>query len=104
MQRAENYTHLDRGLRKCNLLNLHTPEGAFSYPLLLKNGAEVRRRLISEHIYVPTLWPNVLRDMPTDSWEYNLSENLLPLPCDHRYNGAEMDLIIRTVLGDDRKL
>lgn len=97
-RRTENYTHLDKGLRKWNLLDPCLTEGAFAYPLLLKNGAEVRRYLIAKHIYVPTLWPNVLKDMPMDSWEYNLSENLLLLPCDQRYDGTKMEFIVKTVM------
>lgn len=97
-KRTENYMYLKTALDKINLLKLKNIEGAFAYPLLLSNGAEVRKNLIGKKIYVPTLWPNVLQDASAGTLEYSLAENILPLPVDQRYNIDDMIYIINLIL------
>ena len=49
---------------------------------------------LSEYkLNVPTLWPNVL-DLE-DSLEKDFAENILPLPCDQRYDAEDMEMIIK---------
>ena len=96
--RSENYLRLHEALGSVNALPVRPVEGAFAYPLLLENGAAVRRALIAEKIFVPTLWPNVLREQPEGSTAYRLAANILPLPCDQRYGAEEMARISETVL------
>ena len=93
-KRSENYLHLHEALKDINLLKLRSVEAAYAYPLMLDNAAEIRKKLISEKIFVPTLWPNVLHDAPKGSAEYELTAKLLPLPCDQRYDAADMERII----------
>lgn len=90
--RDNNYAYLDSRLR--NKLQLITPKGAFAYPLYLENGVEVRKKLAEKKIYVPTLWPNVLEDMPEGSLEHDYATNILPLPCDQRYWLDDMKYIV----------
>ncbi len=92
--RSENFLYLHSHLKDLNLLNVHPVEGAFAYPLMLRNGVQLRKKLIENKIFVPTLWPNVLNDAEKGSLEYNLALNVLPLPCDQRYNKEDMDRII----------
>lgn len=92
-KRTCNYNYLHEYLNKRNKLQLKQAEGAFAYPLLVDNGAEIRKQLICERIYIPTLWPNVLKDAVPDSLEYRYAENILPLPCDQRYGVREMKRI-----------
>lgn len=91
--RTENFRLYHEKLKGINELELCEVEGAFAYPLLIKNGAEIRKALQQKKIYVPTLWPNVVNDMPEDSFEYRLSRDILPLPVDQRYNEADICLI-----------
>lgn len=93
--RTENYRYLSKRLSSVNLLQLRDVEGAFAYPLLLKKGSEIRKALIRQKIYIPTLWPNVPRD---GSLEDNYAQNILPLPCDQRYGEEEMEMIVKAVL------
>lgn len=97
--RTENFRILHGALGKFNLLPLRETEGAYAYPLMLENGAEIRRNLIGQRIFVPRLWPNVLQEQPADSTAYRLTEQILPLPCDQRYGREEMDRIIQAVTG-----
>lgn len=82
--RNQNYHYLNEKLSDQNKLQLIKPDVAFSYPLFIKNGIKIRQELVKKKIYIPTLWPNVLKDMPEDSIEYQFTANILPLPCDQR--------------------
>ncbi len=96
--RTENWKTLHRHLKKINRLKLRDTEDAFAYPLLVKNGKWIRENLIKMKIYVPLLWPNVLIDCKKDSIEYELADNILPLPCDQRYTREDMDYIAEKVI------
>lgn len=93
-KRYDNFSYLHSHLKDLNLLDVHPVEGAFAYPLMLENGAEFRRKLIENKIFVPTLWPNVLDEAEKGSLEYKLAADVLPLPCDQRYSKEDMDVII----------
>ena len=70
---------------------------AFAYPLWVEDGVELRQRLIDERIYVPILWPNILREMDSSALEYDFAQNILPLPCDQRYGIDEMRRICEVI-------
>lgn len=92
-RRSENYSVLAERLGPINELDIRPPQGAFAYPLLIRNGAELKKKLIDHKIYVPTLWPNVLEAVPQEWTEYRLAADILPLPCDQRYEAADMEYI-----------
>ncbi|MCR5089589.1 MAG: hypothetical protein K6C08_08765 [Oscillospiraceae bacterium] len=96
-RRSGNFRRLHAALGEANLLSLRETEGAYAYPLLLRAGTEVRRKLIEKKIFVPTLWPNVLEDRHAGETARHLARDILPLPCDQRYGPEEMDYIIQSV-------
>ena len=96
-RRTENFDAYDRLLGSINQLSLRVPEGAFAYPLLIENGAAVRKALQQEKIYIPTLWPNVMSGEGADKWERYAAENILPLPCDQRYDAEAAGYIAAEV-------
>lgn len=96
-RRAQNFRYLHQRLGEKNRLSLRDVPGPFAYPFLVDNGGELRKELIRNKIYVPTLWPNVLREMTPDSVEYRLAGDLLPLPCDQRYGIGEMERILTVI-------
>ncbi len=100
--RTENWRILHRHLSKYNRLKLKDTESAFAYPLWIENGREFRQKLIGQKIYIPLLWPNVLEDCEKDTTEYQLAENILPIPCDQRYSREDMDWLAEQVTGDIR--
>ena len=61
-RRQENFEFLNAEFWNINELKLKSVYGAFMYPLLIQNGAAVRKELQKEKIYIPTLWPNVLEE------------------------------------------
>ena len=97
-QRTENYRVLDRLLGSRNRLRISCPEGAFSYPLWVTNGPQIRKVLAQKKIYIPTLWPNVLSQLDPARVEYDMTANILPIPCDQRYDEQDMAYIAKEVL------
>lgn len=88
--RDNNYEFLEKKLGKINKLHLSTPPGPFAYPFYIENGIEIRKRLALKKIYIPTLWPNVLSSNNEETIEFQYAANILPLPCDQRYNLEDM--------------
>ena len=95
-KRNENYAYLEKALGSRNKLELTTPVGPYCYPFYCENGMEVKRKLAEKKIYVATLWPNVLQWEGTLEKDY--AENILPLPCDQRYDANDMERMIKEVL------
>ena len=93
--REENYLFLHEQLKGTNRLNLTLPEGPYAYPFYCENGMELRRELAEQKIYVPTLWPNVLCSDDLIAKDY--AENILPLPCDQRYQLFDLEEMINKV-------
>ena len=91
-RRRENYVYLHERLGSVNQLNLKP--AAFMYPLMIENGAALRKKLQAEKIYIPTLWPTVFEVAEADSLEYKMAENILPLPIDQRYGIDDMQYMI----------
>lgn len=96
-KRTQNYNYLFDKLAKINKLQLKRIEGAFAYPLYIDNGSELRKKLTANKIYVPTLWPNVITDKLKGTLEYKMALNILPLPCDQRYDEKDMEYMINFI-------
>lgn len=97
-RRESNYAYLKGLLDGGNLLDSGNPEGPYMYPYLVEDARGIRGKLAERGIYVPTLWPNVLRDCARDSVAYRYAKNILPLPVDQRYGAEEMEHIVRAVI------
>jgi hypothetical protein len=95
--RNKNFRYLYDRLNETNILDIKIPNGAFAYPYYIKNGIEVRKKLVEKKIYIPTLWPNVLRKSDKNSIEYDFAANILPLPCDQRYIVDDMKHIVEMI-------
>lgn len=98
-RRTENFTYLQERLFGYNKLSLTVPEGAFMYPFYIDNGAEIRRKLQKEKIYIPTLWPAVFELCESHEVEYDMAKNILPLPVDQRYGEDDMRRIMEILRG-----
>lgn len=95
LKRNKNFKLIEQELGSYNELKLSLPEGAYAYPFYCKEGMKVKKQLAQSKIYVPTLWPNVLE--LENSLEKDYAENILPLPCDQRYNESDMLRMIGVV-------
>lgn len=101
--RTANYNYLQKKLGDMNLLHLRSIEGAFAYPFLVENGEVLRKKMIENKIYVPVLWPNVIETLPEFTYEVYLAKNILPIPCDQRYDIADMEHIVRCIKNDIKR-
>ena len=99
-KRNKNYTFLHTNLTEINNLTLNIPYGPFMYPLHINDGMRLREMLIEKNVFVPTLWKGVfeIAKKGTISWDY--AENIVALPCDHRYGINEMKYIIELIKGE----
>lgn len=95
-KRDENFEYLHGALGRHNRLTLSVPDGAYMYPFYCEKGMDIKRKLAQKKIYVATLWPNVLEYAGTQEKDY--AENILPLPCDQRYDVSDMERIIEEII------
>lgn len=96
-KRSENFKYLYNEFLDINKLKLCVPYGAFMYPLYIENGRELKKFLIENKIFVPTLWNDVYEITDENSIERKLTDNIVPLPCDQRYDINDMKIIINKV-------
>ena len=68
------------------------------YPLLTNQGADLRKRLIKNKIFVPQYWPSVKQFAPVNSISYYLAENIVPLCIDQRVDESDIKRIINEIL------
>ena len=64
---------------------------------MIENGAKIRKKLQAEKIYIPTLWPTVFAVTTPESLEFQMAENILPLPIDQRYGKEDMQYMIEKI-------
>ncbi len=95
-KRNRNFMTLSSHLEGINGLTLKTPVGPYAYPFYCKNGMEIKKMLAQKKIFVATLWPDVLK--MDDTIEKDYAENILPLPCDQRYDEDDMIYAAKEVL------
>ena len=81
-RRSDNFKCLSDAFHNVNRLNVRHVDGAYAYPLWVHDGDFIRKELLSHKIYIPILWPNVIKDVSDTFMEYDLAGNILPLPCD----------------------
>lgn len=94
--RARNAQYLHECLGQYNQLNLKIDEtvAPLCYPFLPDVKTASKAELISQRVFVPTYWPEVLNRVEEGSFEWNVVTNGFFLPCDQRYNEDDMDRLI----------
>ena len=95
--RTENFKYLNDYFKDINKCAIITPLGGYAYPLYIENGENIRRKLQEKRIYIPTLWPAVFQICQQEELEYQMAENILPLPVDQRYTVEDMKYICEMV-------
>ncbi len=96
--RNKNFEYLKDSLKYANVLDIELPYGPFAYPYYVENGIKIRKKLAEKRIYIPTLWPNVLKINDKNVIEYKYAANILPLPCDQRNSVRDMEFLLRELL------
>jgi hypothetical protein len=98
-KRSENFHYLHQHLKKYNCLNLNEvgrDDAPMVYPLLIDH-PNLKKTLIEKKIFVATYWPNVLRSVKSNQFEYYLTQNLVPLSVDQRYSLQDLEIIIEFI-------
>ena len=95
--RNSNFSFLREKLNGINEIDVRNNVGPYVYPLLIKNGSNIRKKLIEKKIFISTLWPNVVRSCGEDSDAFYLASDLLPIPCDQRYGIDDMKYIVEAI-------
>jgi hypothetical protein len=102
--RKRHFKRLDHALRHLNqiphvLLDLSPSTVPFCYPLLLEKPVS-KTEFYDCGIFIPTLWQDVLsRDTEGSyAFEKSFSQNLLPLPIDHRLDDRDIQRMVDFVL------
>lgn len=97
-KRMQNFEYIHSVLSNSNILKPNLPLNSIPlvYPYLVKSGAELKKTLLQNKIFVPTYWPNV--NLWIDNGrEVDLVNNIVCLPIDQRYNLKEMDRVIEII-------
>lgn len=89
--RRSNYLFLDKELGSSNHIHLKLDESTVPmvYPYLT-NDTGLKKRLISEKVFVATYWPNVFGWCGEGDLEYSLAQNTCYLPVDQRYGVKDL--------------
>jgi hypothetical protein len=97
-RRVANYRQLHAALGEKNGIYLPLANDAVPmvYPFLTDDDT-LRKRLIDNKIYVAQYWPNVLDWCNEGCTDYSLTQHLLPIPIDQRYDAADMERIIQLI-------
>lgn len=97
-KRKKNYKFLHEVYRGINHLNLDPEaEAPMYYPLLLSYSSN-RELLYSRDVFIPVFWKDVIkRNLPGFEREHRITENLYPLPIDHRYTEEEMKVMVEAL-------
>lgn len=96
--RAENFAVMKETFAAINALALPADCPAYLFPLYLPGrGEALKKSLIGEKIYAPTLWngPDLLSN--GTSFELSLAKDTVFLPIDQRYERQDMSHIINRV-------
>lgn len=94
-KRNKNYAALAAALDESNSLDLIIPDGPYCYPYYCEDGMRLKRHLADKKLFIATLWPNVLKS--GGQLEIDYAENILPLPCDQRYDLLDMKRILELI-------
>lgn len=97
-RRFSNFISLHEHLASSNELQIPSQD-SFSCPMVYPyytKDSELRKRLISNQVFVATYWPNVF-EWTREEIEYKLSKNIIPIPIDQRYDDKDMMRIVEII-------
>jgi len=99
-KRRLNYRILNKKLSKLAVFpDMDENVVPIGYPITLDNRDKVRRVLFKKKIYPPIHW-DIQNIVPNNFIEsHHLSQRIMTLPCDQRYNEDDMNFIADTFLG-----
>ena len=99
LRRNENFyfLHLRLGCLNEFSFDLRGIDGPLCYPFLILS-AGLRKFLIGERVFVANYWPEISGRGRGDCLEMRFARDLLPLPCDQRYDLQDMQRVAELCL------
>ena len=94
-KRVANLKLYEEAFGADNLIRPDEDSVPYLYPLNL--GIDIRKKLIANKIFAPTLWADTLEEIYSGTGEYLLSKNTAFLPLDQRYDKDDIKYIINIV-------
>jgi hypothetical protein len=94
--RRNNFNYLHSHLGDINKLEIDIARDdvPFAYPFIASEVVD-KKAFYKENLFVPSLWFDPCRRSdPKFAFDSELSNRLLPLPVDHRYDGADMERLV----------
>ena len=102
-KRKENFRYLSENIDEgLEVLKKNVDEFTpFGFPILVYNRDQLVQHLISRNIYPAIHWKNILDN--TKEYESGISQKIVTLPIDHRYQLHDMQRIVEAVNGFNLK-
>jgi len=97
--RRENFNHLHKKLKNNNKVEFDLNENfvPMVYPYRVDNAEKIKKVLIENKIFCATYWPNVFDWCGKEKNSYHLTNEIISLPIDQRYNLDDMKKILEYV-------
>lgn len=99
-KRNANFLNYHKAFKRINTIKIeHQVKDCFCYPLLLEKPID-RALLIKLKIFIPKYWSDVINRENSKYYplECYLTEHILPLPIDHRYDKNDIDFVTNAIL------
>ena len=100
-KRKSNFSIYHNAFKKSNklkdLIKIESFKCAISYPLLINDGINIRKYLINNKVYTPTYWKTSNKPKAIDCFMSNISQNIIHLPIDQRYDSDSILRIIELI-------
>ncbi|NMA59608.1 MAG: hypothetical protein GX959_03355 [Clostridiales bacterium] len=93
--RNHNFAQYAKTLTPTNKIDVQMLNGPFCYPYYVENGFALRKILIENKIYIPTLWSNITKEYGANNDEILIARNTLPLPVDQRITSNDVNYILK---------
>ena len=94
-QRHENFSLYEEVFATSNMLVCEEESTPYMYPLNI--GKNIKKQLVEQKIYVPTLWASTLKEQFKGKLEYRLADETIFLPVDQRYGKNDIQYIIEVI-------
>lgn len=96
-KRLENFSFIHYRLKSANDFGFDTSRivAPLCYPLI-SNKKGLRELLIKNRVFVPTYWPDA-RARLGSTWNERMTDGLIPLPIDQRYEQDDMEHILKLI-------
>lgn len=98
--RKSNFKYLHDKLKNLNKLDICDVVGVSAFYPYLPASPIDKKLFWQQGIFLPSLWLDCINRPVKNTYEVerNISQNLLPLPVDHRYTNEDMARIIELIL------